>query len=98
MSKGNGGKEDSWSRIKNLNGNLELGEKEVRRIWKDYFEDLYNIDTQGKVAVRMCGFDGIQSGNYFRGKTIKRNEVEVRVLKLTNGNAAGKDEVVQYGL
>ena len=35
------------------------GEDEVQRIWKEYFEDLYNIDTQKQVAVHMCGFDGI---------------------------------------
>ena len=27
-------------------------------ILKDYFEDLYNIDTQKQVAVHMCTFDG----------------------------------------
>ena len=32
----------------------------VRRIWKKYFEDLYNIDTQEQIAVQMWGFDGIQ--------------------------------------
>ena len=35
------------------------------RIWKDYFDDPYNIDTQDHVAVRKCGFDGIQRSNYF---------------------------------
>ena len=30
------------------------------RILKMYFEDLYNIDTQEKVAVNMCGFDGFR--------------------------------------
>ena len=28
---------------------VEQGEDELRRIWKEYFEDLYNIDTQEKV-------------------------------------------------
>ena len=40
----------------------------------------------------MCGFDGIQRGNYFEGEPIGRAEVEVRVGKLKNGKAAGKDE------
>ena len=30
----------------------------------------------------MCGFDRDQRGNYFRGKPIRRIEVEVRVEKL----------------
>ena len=42
------------SRIKDGNGRLVLEEVEVRRIWKKYFDDLYNIDTQELVAVHMC--------------------------------------------
>ena len=54
------------SRIKDGNRDLALGEDEARKISKDYFEGLHNIDTQEKVAVNMCGFDGIQKGNYFK--------------------------------
>ena len=46
MNKVTGGKVESYSRIKNGNGRLAGGEDEVRRIWKDYFEDLYNLETQ----------------------------------------------------
>ena len=42
-----------------------MGKDEVRRIWKDYSEDLYNIDIQEQVVVYMCSFDGLQRGNYF---------------------------------
>ena len=45
------------------NGKLAPGENDVRRIWKDYFEDLYDIDTQEQVAVHICCFDGVHSGN-----------------------------------
>ena len=41
----------------------------------------------------MCGFDGVGRGNYLGGEPIRRTEVEVRVSKLKNGKAAGKDEV-----
>ena len=41
----------------------------------------------------MCGFFGIQRGNQFRGEPTGRAEVEVRVGKLKNGKAAGKDEI-----
>ena len=41
----------------------------------------------------MCGFDGIRRGNYFGRESIGRAEVEVRVGKLKNGKAAGKDEI-----
>ena len=42
----------------------------------------------------MCGFDGIQRGNYFRGEPTGGAEVEVRVGKLKNGKATGKDEII----
>ena len=72
----------SSSRIKDENGRLAQGEYKVQRIWKEYFEDLYNTNTQEQIAVYMCGFDGIQRGNYFRGDPIGKAEVEVRVGKL----------------
>ena len=50
---------ESCSKVKDGNRNLEQGEDEARKIWKKYFVDLYNIDTQEEVAVHMCGFDGI---------------------------------------
>ena len=37
--------------------------------------------------------DSVQKGNYFRREPVRRTEVEVRVGKLKNGKAAGKDEV-----
>ena len=67
VSKANGGKVANYIRIKDGNGRLGLEEVEVRRIWKEYFEELYNIDTQEQFAIHMCGFDGIQRGNYFGG-------------------------------
>ena len=87
------GKVGSCSRIKDGNGRLAQGEDDVGNIWKKYFEDLYNRDTQEQVAVHMYGFDGIHRGNYFGGDPIGRSEVEVRVGKLKNGKAAGKDEI-----
>ena len=51
---------ESCSRIKGGNGRSAQGEDEIRRIWKEYFEDLYNIDNQEQVVVHMCGIDGIR--------------------------------------
>ena len=65
---------ESWSRIKDGNGRLAQGKDEVQKIWKNYFEYLYNIDTQEQVAVHMRVFDGIQS----------------QLEELKNGKAAGK--------
>ena len=85
------GKGESCSRIKDGNGKLELGEDEVRRIWKEYLEGLYNIYTQEQVALRICRLESIQRGNYFGEEPIRRTEVELRVGKSNDGKAAGRD-------
>ena len=69
----------------------------MRKIWKEYSEDLHNIDTQEQVAVHKYGFDGIRRGNYFGGKPIGKAEVEVRVDELKNGKVAGNDEMIKGG-
>ena len=56
----------------------------MRRVWKDYFQDLYNIDTEEQVTVQMCFFDGNRRVNYLGGEPIRRAEVEVRVWKFKN--------------
>ena len=59
VSKVNGGKVESCSRIKNGDGRLAQGEGEVRRNWREYFEDLYNIYIREQVAatcVALMGF------------------------------------------
>ena len=49
---------------------MVLEEAEVERIWKGYYKDLYNIDTQEQVAVHICGFE-VRRGNYFGGERIR---------------------------
>ena len=44
VTKANGGKVESCSSVKDENGRLAQEEDEARNIWKEYFEDLYNID------------------------------------------------------
>ena len=44
---------ESCSRVKDGSGRLAQGENEVRKIRKEYFEDLYNIDTKEEVAVHV---------------------------------------------
>ena len=61
----NGEKMETCSRIRDITGRLALGEDEVRWIWNDYFEDLYNKDIGKQIAVYSCGLEGVQRGNYF---------------------------------
>ena len=87
------GKVESCSRIKKINWRLEQEQDEVQKIWNEYFEDLYYIDNREQFAVHMCGFEAIRRGNYFGGEPIGRAEVKVRVDKLKNGKAEGKDQI-----
>ena len=65
VSNAKGGKVESCSKGKDRNRRLaQGGGGEERKIWKEYSEDLNNIDTQEEGAVHMCGFDGIRRGNY----------------------------------
>ena len=36
----------------------------------EYFEALYNIDTQEQVTVHICGIDEVWGGNYLIGEPI----------------------------
>ena len=48
-----GGKVERRRRITDINGRFAQREDEVRKILKEYFEDLYNTDTQEEVAIHM---------------------------------------------
>ena len=64
---------ESCSRIKDGNGRLALGEIKVQTIWKTYFEDLYNLDTQEQVAsLALMGFE----------EATTLNERQLRELRL----------------
>ena len=45
VSNAKGEKVEDCSRIKDGNGRLAQGEDEMRKIWKEYFEDLYNRNS-----------------------------------------------------
>ena len=49
VRKANGGKVENSNKINDGNGRLVLEEAEVRRIWQEYYEDLYIIDTQERL-------------------------------------------------
>ena len=56
----NGGKEKDCKRVKDKNGILAMGWGYVREIWKEYFEDLYSLNTEEEVCV-------VQDRSYWLG-------------------------------
>ncbi len=81
------------------NGELVRGESELKWIWKAYFEQLMNNDTEGEAVITRMG---IEAG---RGPVpqmeIGRAEVEKAMARLKCGKAAGMDgitaEMLKYG-
>ena len=43
-------------------------EVEMQRVWKKYFKDLYNVDTQEEVGVHVYDYDGSER-KLFRRRT-----------------------------
>ena len=66
-------------------------EKEEQRTWEDYFENLYNTNTQEQITVHICGFSSVRRSNHFGREPVRRTEVDVRVGKLRNGKDICKD-------
>ena len=59
VSKAIGGKVENSNRIKDGYERLTLEEPEVRRIWKEYYENLYNIELRNRLqstCVALTGF------------------------------------------
>ena len=42
----------------------------MRKFWKEYFEDLYNIDTQEQAAIHIFGFVVIRGDNFFGEESV----------------------------
>jgi hypothetical protein len=81
------------SNIKNRNGTLVTDEAEVRKVWRDYFENLHKVGSNEEVIVNERGIEGLFRNGYFGEEEITREEVVGRVQKLKNGKSAGIDEI-----
>ena len=44
---------ENGSRIKGITGKVVMGADNVRKTWKEYLEDLYNVDTYERVSLNM---------------------------------------------
>src|SRR5678815_963144 len=80
-------------RIMNRDAAFVTDEMNVRGVWKEHFENLYNIDSNEEEIVNVCGFDGARRNRYFGDEVINKEEVIGRVRKLNNGKSAGIDEI-----
>jgi hypothetical protein len=66
---------------------------EVRKVWKEHFENLHNVRSNEEVIVNACGFVGLGRNRYFGNELITKEEVIGRVRKLKNGKSPGIDGI-----
>ena len=52
----NGENMENYNSIEDRNGRLAVGEDEVRKTWKDYFEDLYEMYIQQQSSPHVRGW------------------------------------------
>ena len=60
-----GEKLNHYSRLKDGIGRMVVGDNDVRKILKEYFEDLYNVATEVRVTLNIYGSDRVKMSNYF---------------------------------
>src|SRR5678815_4291707 len=77
----------------NRDGVFVIDEMDVSGVWKEHFENLYNIGSNDEVIMTVCGFDGTRRNRYFGDEVISKEEEMGRVRKLKNGKSAGTDEI-----
>ncbi len=88
--------------VKNVveNGELVRGESELKGVWKGYFEQLMNNDTEGMAVIITMGIEAGR-GRLPIQREIGRVEVEKAIARLKCGKAAGMDgitaEMLKYG-
>ena len=64
-------------------------EMDVRKVWKEHFENLHNVGINEEIIVNACGYERVGRNRYFEVEVITRKEVVGRARKLKNGKSAG---------
>ena len=73
---------ENCNRIKFRTEKIAVGEDKGRQTWKEYFKDLYNVDTEEQITVSMCEPEGARKVNYFGEQSMRKFEAEARMKRL----------------
>ena len=71
----------SYIKIKDEARRLATREDDMGKTWKEYFEDLYNVNKVEWVVANMHGFEGARRGNNFGGLPVRRTKIKMRVKR-----------------
>ncbi len=100
VKKVRGGAEVSSVWVRGKDGELVGDESELKQIWKAYFEELMNNETEGEALVTRMGIEAGR-GRVPMQREIDRLGVEKAIARLKCGKAAGMDgitsEMLKYG-
>ena len=86
-------RESCATKMKDANGNLLSGEKEVSARWKEYFCELLNVRDERKAELTMLGREGMDLKRVSVSESISVREVKDALKKVKRGKAAGLDGV-----
>nr|XP_053629700.1 uncharacterized protein LOC128686692 isoform X1 [Cherax quadricarinatus] len=79
--------------VKNRRGELLNGELEVLGRWREYFEELLNVDEDREAVISCIGQGGITSCRSEEEPVVSVGEVREAVGKMKGGKAAGIDGI-----
>ena len=54
---------EKWNITVRLKIELGVGDDDVQETGKEYFEDVYNVDTEEQAIASMCNFEGARGLN-----------------------------------
>ncbi len=79
-------------RVRGEDGEFVGDERELKRIWKGYFEELMNNEAEGEVVVTSMGIEAGR-GRVPMQREIDRLEIEKAIARLKCGKATGMDGI-----
>ena len=82
--------------VKDRNGNLIAESKKVRERWKEYFDELLNVeDGREAEVVDVLGRGDMPLLQQLNDMAIERGEIEAALKELSVGKAPGLDGIPQ---
>ena len=80
-------------RMKDDHGDVKSSEKEVKQIWKEYFERLLNVEDRREVVISSVGMGRSKIERGREDERVVKEEVRKALKKMKSGKAPGVDGI-----